>query len=119
MQFWYNYIVNVFGRIKVFMKENVNKQLSLSQRTRIEEMLNQRKRKFEIANELDKYFYIAEKAHKQYKYTLTDARQGVNLNTTELIELAHLICPLKKKGQSIYTILTNHPEIKFCEKNNI
>ena len=36
------------------MKENVNKQLSLSQRTRIEEMLNQRKRKFEIANELDK-----------------------------------------------------------------
>ena len=30
MQFWYNYIVNVFGRIEVFMKENVNKQLSLS-----------------------------------------------------------------------------------------
>ena len=28
------------------MKENVNKQLSLSQRTRIEEMLNQRKRKY-------------------------------------------------------------------------
>ena len=169
-QFWYNYIVNVFGRIEVFMKENVNKQLSLSQRTRIEEMLNQRKRKYEIANELDKtqstiareinkhrvlkphniynsdnnynckyfinckvctgkckifqpisckdrdrnigacnncpklksckldkYFYIAEKAHEQYKHTLTDARQGVNLNTTELIELAHLICPLIKK----------------------
>ena len=36
------------------MKENNNKQLSLSQRNRIEEMLNQRKRKFEIANELDK-----------------------------------------------------------------
>ena len=53
-QLWYNYIVNVFGGIEVFMKENVNKQLSLSQRTRIEEMLNQRKRKFEIANELDK-----------------------------------------------------------------
>ena len=171
------------------MKENINKQMSLSQRNRIEEMLNQRKRKFEIANELnktqsttareinkhrilkphniynsdnnynckyfinckvctgkckifqpisckdrdrnigacnncpklkscklDKYFYIAEEAHEQYKYTLTDARQGVNLNTTELIELAHLICPLIKKGQSIYTILTNHPEIKFCEK---
>ena len=48
-QLWYNYIVNVFGGIEVFMKENVNKQLSLSQRTRIEEMLNQRKRKYEIA----------------------------------------------------------------------
>lgn len=166
-----------------------NKQLTLSQRNIIEQMLNQRKRKFEIANELektqstiareinrhrflkphniyktnnmfncryfnnckvctercrifqpisckdrdrnigacnncpklktcnlDKYFYLAEKAHQKYKYTLTDSRQGVNLNTSELIELAHLICPLIKRGQSIYTILHNHPEIKFCEK---
>ena len=30
------------------------KQLTLSQRIKIEEMLNQRHRKFEIANELDK-----------------------------------------------------------------
>ena len=65
---------------------------------------------------LDKYFYYADKAHEQYKYTLKDSRQGVNLNTSELIELAHIICPLIKKGQSVYTILNNHPEIKFCEK---
>ena len=65
---------------------------------------------------LDKYFYLAEKAHENYKYTLTDSRQGVNLNTSELIDLAHIICPLIKRGQSIYTILNNHPEIKFCEK---
>ena len=65
---------------------------------------------------LDKYFYIAEKAHEQYRKTLTDCRQGVNLNTSELIELAHIICPLIKNGQSIYTILNNHPEIKLCEK---
>lgn len=65
---------------------------------------------------LDKYFYKADIAQKNYKYTLSDARQGVNLNTLELIELAHIICPLIKKGQSIYTILNNHPEIKFCEK---
>ena len=32
----------------------VGKQITLSQRNRIEEMLNQRRRKFEIANELDK-----------------------------------------------------------------
>ena len=46
---------------------------------------------------LDKYFYIAEKAQKNYEYTLKDSRQGVNLNTSELIELAHIICPLVKK----------------------
>ena len=138
-----------------------NKQLSLSQRIKIEELLNERKRKFEIANELDKtpstiareinkhrtlkphniyksenlfnckyfinckvctdkcriyqpisckdrdrnigacnncsklktcnldkYFYFAEKAQEQYKYTLTDARQGVNLNTSELLSIS-------------------------------
>ena len=165
------------------------KQLSLSQRNKIEQLLNQRKRKFEIANELnktqstiareinkhrilkphniyksenmfnckyfnnckvctnmcrifqpisckdrdrnigvcnncpklktcnlDKYFYLADKAHQEYKYTLTDSRRGINLNSSELIELAHIICPLIKRGQSIYTILNNHPEIKFCEK---
>lgn len=65
---------------------------------------------------LDKFFYKAEEAQKKYEYTLKDSRQGVNLNTLELIELAHIICPLIKKGQSIYTILNNHPEIKLCEK---
>ena len=170
------------------MIENA-KQLTLSQRIKIEEMLDQRHRKFEIANELnktqstiareiskhrkfkptnpfrhdnmynckyfinckkctekckifqpipckdrdrnigvcnscenlkscnlDKYFYTAQEAQKQYEYTLKDSRQGVNLNTSELIELAHIICPLIKKGQSIYTILNNHPEITLCEK---
>ena len=48
------------------MKENINKQLSLSQRTRIEEMLNQRKRKFEIANELDKTQSTIVKYFNQY-----------------------------------------------------
>ena len=168
------------------MEEN-KKQLTLSQRIKIEDMLNQRCRKYEIAKELnksqstiareinkhkilhnifkndnaynckyfinckvctgkcriyqpisckdmdrnigscnncpniktctlDKYFYKAEKAQKDYEYTLKDSRQGVNLNTSELISLAHIICSLIKKGQSIYTILNNHPEIKLCEK---
>lgn len=65
---------------------------------------------------LDKYFYEAKRAQNQYEYNLTDSRQGVNLSSTELIELAHIICPLIKNGQSIYTILNNHPEITQCEK---
>lgn len=63
-----------------------------------------------------KYFYYANTAQSNYEYTLKDSRQGVNLNTTELYELAHVICPLIKQGQSIYTILQNHKEIKQCEK---
>lgn len=63
-----------------------------------------------------KYFYYANVAQKNYEYTLKDSREGVNLNTTELFELAHIICPLIKQGQSIYTILENHPEISQCEK---
>lgn len=46
---------------------------------------------------LDKYFYNAEEAQKNYEYTLRDSRQGVNLRTSELFELAHIICPLVKK----------------------
>ena len=65
---------------------------------------------------LSKYFYYANVAQKNYEYTLKDAREGVNLNTTELYELAHIICPLIKQGQSIYTILQNHKEITQCEK---
>ena len=65
---------------------------------------------------LSKYFYYANVAQKNYEYTLKDAREGVNLNTTELYELAHIICPLIKQGQSIYTILQNHKEITQCAK---
>lgn len=47
---------------------------------------------------LSKYFYYASVAQKNYEYTLKDSREGVNLNTTELYELAHIICPLIKQG---------------------
>lgn len=65
---------------------------------------------------LDKYFYKAKSAQNNYEYTLKDARQGVNLNTTELFSIAHTIKPLIEQGQSIYTILENHKEIDICPK---
>lgn len=65
---------------------------------------------------LDQYFYKAKFAHEKYRETLVDARQGVNLNTTELFEMARIICPLIDKGQSLYTILNNHPELKISVK---
>ena len=66
---------------------------------------------------LDKYFYYANKAHESYLYTLSDAREGVNLTTTKVSQIASIIKPLLKKGQSIYQILKNHPEIDLCAKS--
>ena len=65
---------------------------------------------------LTKYFYYGRKAHEEYLYTLKDSREGVNLTTSEMIEIANTIKPLLKKGQSIYQILRNHKEIKLCPK---
>lgn len=65
---------------------------------------------------LDKYFYKAKAADKNYQYTLKDSREGVNLNTTELRNLAHTLAPLIEQGQSIYQILESHPEITQCAK---
>lgn len=65
---------------------------------------------------LDKYFYYAKQAHESYLYTLKDAREGVNLNTREMLEIVDIIKPLLKQGQSVYQILENHPEIKICSK---
>lgn len=66
---------------------------------------------------LDKYFYYAKQAHENYLYTLTDAREGINLTTKEMLFIVDIIKPLLKKGQSIYQILKNHPEIKLCPKS--
>ncbi len=65
---------------------------------------------------LDQYFYKANIAHQQYRETLVDSREGVNLTTSELFNIAHIITPLINQGQSIYTILQNHPEINLCAK---
>lgn len=65
---------------------------------------------------MDKYFYKAKLAHGNYLYTLKDSRQGVNLTTSELFNIAHIIKPLIEQGQSLYTILENHKEINLCTK---
>lgn len=66
---------------------------------------------------LDKYFYYATKAHDNYLYTLKDAREGVNLTTSEMLYIVGIIKPLLKQGQSVYQILENHPEIKLSVKS--
>jgi IS30 family transposase len=65
---------------------------------------------------LDKYFYSATKAHKAYRSNLVDFREGINLTEAERDNIANIIVPLINQGQSIYQILSAHPEITQCEK---
>ncbi|MDY6062448.1 MAG: hypothetical protein SPI53_01420 [Erysipelotrichaceae bacterium] len=48
--------------------------------------------------------------------SLTNFRIGVNATRNQIKELGELIKPLLEKGQSVYAILANHPEIGLCEK---
>ena len=64
----------------------------------------------------DKYQYSPEAAHMDYRTTLIDSREGVNLTVQEAKQMAAVIAPLLKQGQSPYQIVTNHPELGISEK---
>jgi len=65
---------------------------------------------------IDKYYYDAEKAHKQYRFDLVDSRQGFNLTTSSRDRIADILVPLINQGQSVYQILSSHPEIGLSER---
>ena len=64
----------------------------------------------------DKYDYIAHRADEEYRYTLKDAREGVNLTSEEAKALGNIIKPLLEQGQSPYQIIHSNPELGICEK---
>lgn len=64
----------------------------------------------------DKYQYCPEDAHMDYRTTLIDSREGINLTVQEAKQMAAIIAPLLKQGQSPYQIVTNHPELGISEK---
>lgn len=64
----------------------------------------------------DKYQYCPEDAHMDYRTTLVDSREGVNLTVQEAKAIADVIAPLLKQGQSPYQILAAHPELSISEK---
>ena len=65
---------------------------------------------------LDKYFYYATTANEEYKTDLVDFRDGINMTTLEVKELASILKPLLDQGQSLYQIKSSHKEIKQCIK---
>lgn len=64
----------------------------------------------------DKYQYCPEDAHMDYRTTLVDSREGVNLTVREARAIADVIAPLLKQGQSPYQVLAAHPELNISEK---
>ena len=65
-----------------------------------------------ISCHLDKYYYYANKADEMYKTELVNSREGINMTTSEVKELAIILKPLLDKGQSISQIKSSHKEIK-------
>ena len=65
---------------------------------------------------LDHFFYNASRAHEEYLFRLSDSRQGVNLSEPHRILIAQTIKPLLAKGQPLYHILENHPELDLSVK---
>ena len=64
----------------------------------------------------NKYKYSPEDAWNDYRYTLLDSRQGVNLTVKQAKDIADVIAPLLKQGLSPYQILASHPELGISEK---
>lgn len=64
----------------------------------------------------DKYQYCPEDAHLDYRTTLVDSRQGVNLTSLEAKAMGDIIKPLLRQGQSPFQIVTGHPELGISEK---
>ena len=64
----------------------------------------------------DKYYYDANEAQREYEELRTASRVGVNLTEEELENISETVVPLLNKGQSPYHVISNHPELKICEK---
>lgn len=60
---------------------------------------------------LTKKYYRAASAHKQYVDLLKSSREGFDLTEAEIAELNELLTPLVKgKKQSLYHVMTTHPD---------
>lgn len=61
-------------------------------------------------------FYDAEVAHNRYLLSLSQSRSGLNITQEELDWIGHQIAQLLNNGNSIGSIVQNHPEFNLSEK---
>jgi IS30 family transposase len=65
---------------------------------------------------MDKFFYHAARADATYRTTLVAAREGINLTPEERNDMGTLIAPLLCQGQSVYHVLSAHPEVAVSDR---
>ena len=58
-----------------------------------------------------KFYYDARKAQTDYELSLSESREGINMNEDEFVRLSSIICPLVDKKQSIASIVETHKEL--------
>ena len=58
----------------------------------------------------EKYIYSAEDAHKEYLFTQSDSKQGINMSSKELLEYEQTLIEGLKKGQSFENIVYSNPD---------
>lgn len=64
-------------------------------------------------------YHSAERAQDEYRYSLVDSGEGINLTSSELVDIASIIVTPIKNGQSVYAIPQHHPQnpqIHYSEK---
>lgn len=59
-----------------------------------------------------RFIYRARSAQAASEIRLSESRSGIDLSGAELAFISDIVTPLIKQGQSVATILNNHPEIK-------
>lgn len=65
---------------------------------------------------LTKRIYDAEEAESNYRYSLRDSREGINLTTSEAKKLGAILKDGTERGLSLYAIKKAHPEIRQSER---
>ena len=58
----------------------------------------------------DQYFYGPEQAQKEYRRTLKESREGIDLTRDEVAAIEELVAPLIRKGQPINHIYAHHAD---------
>jgi IS30 family transposase len=66
---------------------------------------------------LDKYFYHAARTQAAYRALLSSCREGINLTPDECGAIRKSISPLLNKGQSVYQVLSAHPELSISSRS--
>ena len=68
-----------------------------------------------VCNGCDKPLHLCRIPHK-YEELRTSSRIGVNLTKHQALQMNAVIAPLIEQGQSLYVIVTNHPELGISVK---